>query len=366
MFKISPKTIVLGGLAIAAAAGALKNRDKVAGLIGARSSAPEPPRPEPAPGPARTGTSGHESPAPSNYDLGGPAANTATKVPAPEVAVRDEDGGIDERAEEEAAAAEAAAIGGGVPEYPGLQADEEADDATRPLAEAGEGESEGEELAEFDLRDEAESRAGETSDAEQQVADAIEAQDNPALGESIEAVEASAPDAATEDDKLNAATADDADDAITSTAKDDDDPANDGVRETGGATGESPAPNGSGGESASTFGFAGGKVGGEEEPGSTGYAGGNTAPDEGSTGYGSTDVNTPSEEPVTDAAEAEAEGPEIHPDQTSLLDEPRETPAQEKSAAVWQPPQSPDAEKGDDDDDGGGSEWQTWSGRAIQ
>src|SRR3712207_6936483 len=49
----------------------------------------------------------------------------------------------------------------------------------RSVVEAGGGESEGEELAEFDLRDEAESRAGETSDAERQIEEAIEAQANP-------------------------------------------------------------------------------------------------------------------------------------------------------------------------------------------
>ena len=306
MFKLRPKTLVLGGLALAAAAGALKNRDKVAGLIGARSSAPEPPRPEPAP--AHRSGGDPAAPAPSNYDLGGPAANTATKVPAPEAAVLDEDGGIDERAEEEAAAAEAAAIGGGVPEYPGLGADEEADDATRPLMESGEGESEGVEIAEFDLRDEAESRAGTASDAERQIDEVIEAQDNPALGESIESLETSAPDAAS------------------------------GVRR-----GPEFKPNGSGDEPQAAFGFAGGKVGGEDDP----------AP------------GLPNTEAV-EAAEAAAEedGPEIHPDQTSLLeggDPSKETPAAEKSSAVWQPPETPT--KGEDE---GGSEWQTWSGRAGQ
>ena len=306
MFKIRPKTLVLGGLALAAAAGALKNRDKVAGLIGARSSAPEPPRPEPAPAPRSGGDPA--APAPSNYDLGGPAANTATKVPAPEAAVLDDDGGIDERAEEEAAAAEAAAIGGGVPEYPGLEADVAADETVRPLMEAGEGESEGQELAEFDLRDEAEPRSGEASDAERQIDETIEAQDNPAAGETIETGETS------------------------------------GVRQRPDfekAGGESPAPNGSGGESQSAFGFAGGKVGGEEDP----------AP-----GL----PNTEAVEAVEGAAEDD--GPEIHPDQTSLLegeDPPKEKPAAEKSSAVWQPPESPG--KGDDE---GGSQWQTWSGRA--
>jgi hypothetical protein len=336
MFKISPKTIVLGGLAIAAAAGALKNRDKVAGLIGARSSAPEPPRPEPV-----------RPPAPSNYDVSGPVANTATKVPAPEAAVLDEDGGIDERAEEEAAAAEAAAIGGAAPEYPGLSLDEEADEAERPVVEAGGGESEGEELAEFDLVDEAEPRAGERSDAEVQIDEAIEAQDNPTTGESIEAIETAEADAESEDSELEAATADDADDGPTSTAKDDDDPSNDGVRVTG-AGGESPGSNGGGAAKQSTFGFAGGKVGAEEpEP---------EAADE-------------PEAKASEEDEGEDDGPVIHPDQTSLLedseDAPKEKSAAEKSSAVWEPPKSPSSE-GKDDDEEGGSEWQTWSGRAIR
>ena len=323
MFKISPKTIVLGGLAIAAAAGALKNRDKVAGLIGARSSAPEPPRPEPS------------APAPpvSNYDVDGPAQNTATKIPAPESSVRDEMGGIDERAEEEAAAAEAAAIGGDAPEYPGLSRDEEAREAERAVVEAGGGESEGEELAEFDLVDEAEPRAGETSDAGRAIDEAIEAQDDPTTGESIEALEVSAPDARSEGVMLNAATADSADDGPTSSAKDDDDPSNDGVKDTVAA---SPGTNGSG-EKQSAFGFAGGKVGTEEPA---------------------------AEEPAAESGSEsdEEEGPAIHPDQTSLLEEsPKETPAAEKSSAVWEPPKS-----SDDDDDEGGSEWQTWSGRAIR
>jgi hypothetical protein len=306
LFKISPKTLVLGGIAIAAAAGALKNRDKVAGLLGARSSAPEPPRPEPVPRPA----------APSNYDIAGPAANTATKVPAPEAVVLDEDGGIDEKAEEEAAAAEAAAIGGATPDYPGTSIDAKGDESTRPLEEAGEGESEGEELAEYDLIDEAESQAGDASDAEAEIEEAIEAAGNPAVGETDERKEI--------------------------------------IRN-----------NGHGEAEQATFGFAGGKVADpaeDEEP-----------------------------EAIAEAGEGdEDEGPEIHPDQTSLLEEGeeeepepdakaekapkekagKEKPAAEKSSAVWEPPKSPDAkgEGGEDDDpdDDGGSEWQTWSGRAVK
>ena len=81
-------------------------------------------------------------------------ANTATPVPAPEPLVRDEDGAIDEAAEEAAAAAEAANIGGPVSDYAGIQEPRlAADEADRPLVEAGEGSSEGQEQAEAALAD---------------------------------------------------------------------------------------------------------------------------------------------------------------------------------------------------------------------
>jgi hypothetical protein len=54
--------------------------------------------------------------------------------------------------EERAAAAEAAGIGGRRPDY---DVDDDSDEANRPLEEAGEGESEGFELAEHDLIEEA-------------------------------------------------------------------------------------------------------------------------------------------------------------------------------------------------------------------
>jgi hypothetical protein len=54
--------------------------------------------------------------------------------------------------EERAAAAEAAGIGGRRPDY---DVDDDSDEANRPLEEAGEGESEGFELAEHDLVEEA-------------------------------------------------------------------------------------------------------------------------------------------------------------------------------------------------------------------
>jgi hypothetical protein len=54
--------------------------------------------------------------------------------------------------EERAAAAEAAGIGGRRPDY---DVDDDSDESTRALEEAGEGESEGFELAEHDLIEEA-------------------------------------------------------------------------------------------------------------------------------------------------------------------------------------------------------------------
>jgi hypothetical protein len=57
--------------------------------------------------------------------------------------------------QENEAAAEAAAIGGPASSYPSIDEDGEADPAERPLVEAGEGESEGFELAEHDLEDHA-------------------------------------------------------------------------------------------------------------------------------------------------------------------------------------------------------------------
>ena len=173
------RTLVLGGLAAAAAAAALKNRAKVAGLIGARSSEPEPYRP-----PATSATPSAPEPAVSNYDAPGPPANTATPVPAPEPVVHE--GAIDEAAEEAAAAAEAANIGGPAPEYAPSTLGEDVDEADRPLEEAGEGIAEGQEQAEGDLADNAEPAAGDTIEAERQIDEVIEAQDDPTSGEVLE------------------------------------------------------------------------------------------------------------------------------------------------------------------------------------
>jgi hypothetical protein len=61
-----------------------------------------------------------------------------------------------EAEEEQAAAAEAAGIGGRVSDYPSSDSDDsESDPAQRPLIEAGEGESEGFELAEAELEEHA-------------------------------------------------------------------------------------------------------------------------------------------------------------------------------------------------------------------
>jgi hypothetical protein len=164
------RTLLLGGVAAAVAAGALLKRDKVAGLLPSRAGGDS--------------DTGYQPPAsgPSNYDAPGPVANTATPVPAPEPH-RPE--AVDEQAEEAAAAAEAANIGGQVSDYAG-PAGQPASEAERPLAEAGEGESEGQEQAELGLERAAEPTAPGVSDAERQIENTIEAAENPAVGETVE------------------------------------------------------------------------------------------------------------------------------------------------------------------------------------
>ena len=170
-------TAAIAGVAVACAA-AYRNRDKVAEavpgrlgtLLGGGTQAPEAPDPHHQVTPP---------PQPSNYDAPGPVANTATPIPAPDHHPRD---AIDEDAEEAAAAAEAAAIGGGAPDYPGLEASSDADEAYRPLAESGEGEGEGYELSESELVEAAQPSDG-ISDAQRQIDEAIEAQDDPFSGE---------------------------------------------------------------------------------------------------------------------------------------------------------------------------------------
>jgi hypothetical protein len=169
------RRLLLGGVFAALGVGLLVKRDRVKALLpGSEPVAPPPPPPPPAP---------------SNYDVAGPVANTATPVPAPDPVAPQ---AIDERAEEEAAAAEAANIGGPAPDYaaaaePGAQAPE-LDEAERPLAEAGEGESEGQEQTEADLAAAAEPTAPGVSPAEEQLDEAIEAAGNPATGETPEPV----------------------------------------------------------------------------------------------------------------------------------------------------------------------------------
>jgi hypothetical protein len=139
------KKALLIGVAAAGAAVVLLKRDKVTALLPGRSES------------APAGADGGYTPPPvSNYDAPGPVSNTATSVPVPPA---QESPAIDEAAEEAAAAAEAANIGGSVSNYAGPDG-EAASEAEIPLAEAGEGESEGVEQADAELRD----AAKETSD----------------------------------------------------------------------------------------------------------------------------------------------------------------------------------------------------------
>ena len=160
--------LLLLGAAVAFAAFVFK-RDKVAGLLPARSKTSGSPATPPRPGPL-------------NYDAPGPVANTATPVPAPDA---QQPAAVDEAAEEAAAAAEAANIGGTVSDYAG-PADLPATEAERPLAEAGEGEAEGREQADLDLETAAEPTAPGISDAERQIEDTIEQAANPLAGEQVE------------------------------------------------------------------------------------------------------------------------------------------------------------------------------------
>ena len=173
----SSRLLLLGAIA-AIVAGIFLKREKVAALLpgGQKTEPPGPPAP----------------PGPSNYDAPGPVANTATPVPAPEPL---QPPAIDEDAEEAAAAAEAANIGGVVSDYAG-PAGQPATEAERPLAEAGQGEAEGQEQAELDLERAAEPTAPGMSDAERQIDDTIEQAANPLAGEQVEPVRP-ADDAAT-------------------------------------------------------------------------------------------------------------------------------------------------------------------------
>ncbi len=187
----SARTLILGGIALGAAYAA-KNKRAVSGLLTDTPRATEPaPSPAAAPvGTAATTPGPAPAPAVANVDVDGPPENTATHVPAPDPAVHEPEGGIDEEAEEAAAAAEAANIGGVPEDYPDPEDPSlEADEAMRPLEEAGEGYNEGQELAESDLIENTESSGGDPIEAERQIDEIIEAQDDPFSGESGEALE---------------------------------------------------------------------------------------------------------------------------------------------------------------------------------
>lgn len=167
---ITPKRVVaVGGGVLAATAGVLAKRRSGGGGDGG-SSTPSTPVP----------------PTPTNYDASGPPANTATpRAYTPEPTL-----GIDEAAEEAAASAEAAAIGGTVGDYVGNDPSLSADDADRPLAEAGEGESEGLDQATAELLDNVTAPVGPgagMTDAERRIQEAIAEQTSPQSGETPDA-----------------------------------------------------------------------------------------------------------------------------------------------------------------------------------
>ena len=173
----SPFRLVLvgGGIVAAGAAALLRKRPELAERLPARLSRTAGPSEPAEPVP----------PQPSNYDAPGPVANTATPIPAPDPQGEPPES-IDEAEEEAAAAAEAAAIGGSPSDYAGPELGEPADEAFRPLAEAGQGESEGQEQAEAALADNATYRDAGMSDAERQIDEVIAQADQPGAGETPE------------------------------------------------------------------------------------------------------------------------------------------------------------------------------------
>jgi len=173
--KFGRAALLLGAAAVAA--GVLLKKDKVTGLLSSGSQQP-----------ADTGWAPAPATGPSNYDAPGPVANTATPVPAPEPEVLTDTGAIDEAAEEAAAAAEAANIGGTVADYADTrEEDQVADEADRPLAEAGQGASEGQEQAEAELEAAAEEPLVGASDFGGSIDDAIDEAAQPYAGERLEA-----------------------------------------------------------------------------------------------------------------------------------------------------------------------------------
>jgi hypothetical protein len=450
--KLNAKTLLLGGLAVAAAAGALKNRQKVAGLLGARSSVPEAP-PQPT-GPRATPA---PAPVPSNYDAPGPPENTATPVPAPEPV---DAGGIDEAAEEAAAAAEAAAIGGPAPEYTDFER-AHADEELRGVLEGGGGESEGQELAEAALIDNAEPAAGDPIDAERQIDEIIEQQEDPFAGEIVEPGGGIDADYQEADIQAGASGG--------TVLSDDETPATGGAsftstQDTTGATAEPTEPTTDDDDDVPTSGGLGaassgtdtdddvatsgglGAAASEPESSTETFGGGFTAPttpedpappsaeeiapsEDASLGYSTPPEDAPetasgdddapetgySTPPAGDADTVEGVPASAFEDTPASTDEREsdlpggsvdnagistsgpaptaetgeeasgatETPAAEKSAAVWGAPTPEEREKDsqteplwkppgsaasseDADDDDGGSEWQTWSGKAIE
>jgi hypothetical protein len=169
--KVNAKLLAVGGAIAAAGTAALLKRERIAGLLRSRSSDQTARSPIPTP------------PQPSNYDAPGPVANTATPIPAPDSQTP---AAIDEEAEEAAAAAEAGAIGGDPSDYAGSELGEPADEAERPLAEAGQGEAEGQEQAEAELVDNATTRGTGMTDAERQIEDTIDQAGQPQSGEKPE------------------------------------------------------------------------------------------------------------------------------------------------------------------------------------
>ena len=182
------KLVAAGGAAVVVGVVAVLKRDKVARALPSRSGDGRRPgeraRAAPAVELRRPGPRGQHRDADPGAGPGHPPptrdAEASTEGDLPSRPA------IDERAEEEAAAAEAAAIGGGPTNYAGVSLDEPADEAERPVVEAGGGESEGQEQAEAELLENATVRDQAPSDAERQIEDAIEAQDEPASGETPE------------------------------------------------------------------------------------------------------------------------------------------------------------------------------------
>ena len=175
------RLLLVGGAVVAAGAAALLKRDKVAGLLPSRSGDPAPAAP--LPGAVAAVELRRPGPGGQHRDAGARARPAAGRGRRHEP--------IDEAAEEAAAAAEAAAHRRRPrPSTPARTSTSRPTRRFRPLAEAGEGESEGLEQAEADLADNATYRDAGLSDAEAQIEEAIEEADQPFAGETLEGVAA--------------------------------------------------------------------------------------------------------------------------------------------------------------------------------